>query len=129
MYKYMFIMMFVVGMMGYSLVAFAGHAFLVTDCDVTIKCSCEGKLTGLTRVVSCDRVRTGDDDDDFERGNQPGTLEANCLSFENDDDDDADGLLCPELPKCTWDNKSGCCHSWEKSNCLVTLPVEVEVVD
>ncbi|HEX9667272.1 MAG TPA: hypothetical protein VGA95_12060 [Thermodesulfobacteriota bacterium] len=124
MLKYMFIFIFVVGMMGSSLVAFAGMGGNVTDCDVTIKCTCEGKLTGVTRVVSCPEIG---DDDDFEPGDQPGTLEVNCL-FQADADDDDDGLLCPRLPQCTWTNKSGCCHSWENSNCLVTLPVEVEVI-
>ena len=123
MFRYTFILIFAVGMMGYSLVAFAGNGSVnsVTECEVTVKCTCEGKLSGVSRVVSCPEAAPIDDDDEL---NEDGTWEVNCLSQDLGDDDDEP--LCPEVPRCTFTNKFGCCHSWEKSGCFVTLPVEVD---
>jgi hypothetical protein len=100
MFKHVFMMMFVVGMMGFSLVAFAGVACDL-DCDVTIKCVCESKLSGSARVVRCPEFGS------YEL-NTDGTLgEVDCTNDNN---------LCPDNITCKW---------WEKSNCLVTLPIEV----
>jgi len=108
MFKYMFILMFVFGMMGYSLVASAGPGPLIeceVDCDARIKCVCESKFGGAVRVVPCPDV----EDRCFD-SLENGTLEANCAD---------DNCTCDLLDiHCKW---------WERPNCVATLGMEVEV--
>lgn len=109
--KYMAVAVFIVGMAGYSLDAFAGAVpcnVETLDCDVTIKCVCEGLFS--TRVVKCP---TFDLPEGFEEGDVKGTLEADCGPDNH--------LFCEDL-----DIK---CGTFEKPNCLVTLPVEVDCED
>lgn len=57
MFRYIFILMFVVGMMGFSLVAFAGSFVNCTSdnlvCDVTIKCACLKQRQCTTTYKAC----------------------------------------------------------------------------
>ncbi len=113
MFKYFLILMLAGGIMGYSSVAFAGTSpFTCTnenlECAVTIKCVCESILK--TRVVACP-------DEDLPPG------------FSFDEEDTPEGSLQVD---CGDDIEAQCsaldfhCNWWERRNCLVTLPVEVE---
>ena len=113
MFRYMVILAFLAGMMGFSLVAFAGGTTCTSDnleCEVTVKCVCEYGGVGLQqmRVVACP---TKDLPPGFEsESDDPeGTLTADCRN-------NVEGL-CEDLEIV--------CKKTERPNCLVTLPVEV----
>ena len=115
MFKYIVIMMFAVGIMGSSMVAFAGTVPCTSEnleCDVTIKCVCESKFGGATRVVPCPTEVS--------------------FPFEFDDEDTPVGSLeveCGAELEASCDDLEIRCKWWERSNCLVTLPVEVGCED
>jgi hypothetical protein len=113
MFRYIFILMFVVGMIAWSLEAFGGAPITCTsdnlECDATIKCVCEKPGKSFKRVVPCptEYLPSGFSTDSE---GPDGTLEVDCRG-----DIEA---LCEEL-----DIK---CMTNEVPNCAVTLPIEVE---
>jgi hypothetical protein len=96
-FKYMLSLVFVVGMIGSSPVAFSGanHTFL--GCEATIKCVCESKFSGATRVVPCPSKF---DSPPFFPGHGPwGTLGVACSAplF------DSEHAICEDLDiRCHW---------------------------
>ena len=107
MIKYIFILVSVVGMMVPSLVSFAQPS---TECVATVKCVCEGKFSGATRVVPCpaDPFPPG-----FLASSGPkGTLGVDC------------SIPLTETPALC-ENLDIHCGRREKPNCLLTLPIQV----
>jgi hypothetical protein len=111
MFRYMLILVSVVGMMGSSSFAFAGDMMTSSGCEATIKCVCEGPLG--TRVVPCP---TYYENPAFYAGHGPrGTLGVDCSQPLVD----SVHASCEDLNfKCKW---------WygEHKNCLLTLPLFV----
>ena len=109
MIKYIFILVSVVGMMVPSLVSFAQPS---TECVATVKCVCEGKFSGATRVVPCPNDVSSPP---FIQSQGPeGTLGVDCSLPLHDSVTPA---LC--------ENLDIHCGRREKSNCLLTLPTFV----
>lgn len=112
MVRYMLILAFVVGMMCSASVVFAGLLGPgPDDCYVTIKCVCESKFGGATRVVRCPTPTGGPF---FVSQGPEGTVGVNCgLPLF----DSVQAAFCEDL-----DIR---CNRWEKPNCLLTLPIQI----
>ena len=104
MFRYIYILMLVVGMMGFSSIVYAATA-PVLDCDAALKCVCESQ--NHIREVPCPT----DVEPPFEIDD--GKLVVDCSV-------DAD-IMCQNL-----DIE---CKRNETPNCLLTLPIELEFED
>jgi len=106
MIRYIYILLFVVGIIGFYSVSFAQIGI---ECNARVKCVCE---SNSVRVVPCpDPVIVNTAIDCANQNIPEGTCEVDCGQEV--------GALCEEIPIE--------CRNNETANCIVTLPVEVGI--
>lgn len=100
--RYVYIILFVIGMIGFYSTAFA------EECNLTVKCVCE---SNSIRMVPCPNDFSNAAIDCTKEGIPEGTCAVDCGQEV--------AAFCDEIPVE--------CRNNETANCLVTLPVEVGV--